>query len=193
MGFVAALPRRMTFSDLERLPEDRHRFELYGGTLSEMTPPTFVHQHVLLHTAMVVHEYARRVGGVAVIAPLDIVFSEYDVVQPDVVFFRPERRQLVRPRRMVTRDRPDIAVEVLSPSTAANDRGCKKRMFARFGVPEYWIVDADACTLEILSLQGEHYETARAPTNHDPVVISPLFSDFGFLLAELFDNLWLTN
>jgi Uma2 family endonuclease len=189
MGSVAALPRRMTFSDLKRLPEDGRRFELYGGEVCEMTVPTFVHQHVLLHTGLVVHEYARRVGGVAVIASFDIAFSDYDVVQPDVAFFRPERRQLVKPRG-ATRDRPDIVVEVLSPITEANDRGRKLRMFARYGVPEYWIIDPDVCTLEILSLQGEQYEIARPPTNRDPIETSPLFDDFGCLLVSLFDNIW---
>ena len=63
---------------------------------------------------------------------------------------------LVKPRQ-ATRDRPDIVVEVLSPGTKANDRGRKLRMFAQYGVPEYWIIDPDACTLEILSLRGEHY------------------------------------
>jgi Uma2 family endonuclease len=191
MGSVAALPRKTTFSDLERLPEDGRRFELYDGEVCEMTAPTFVHQHVLLYTAMVVEEYARRVGGVAVIAPFDIVFSEHDVVQPDVVFFRPERAHLVKPRT-ATRARPDIAIEILSPSTRSNDRGRKLRMFAHYGVPEYWIIDPDACTLEILSLEGEHYRTTRPPTDQSNIVTSPLFDDFRFMFVRLFDRLWST-
>ena len=80
---------------------------------------------------------ACRAGpeGVALAAPLDVVFDEYDVLQPDVLFFRAERRHLVRPDA-VTRHAPDVAVEVFSPSTAAADRGRKMRTFARYGVPE---------------------------------------------------------
>ena len=65
-------------------------------------------------------------GGAALAAPLDVVFDEYDVLQPDVLFFRAERRHLIRPDA-VTRHAPDIAVEVLSPSTAAADRSRKMR------------------------------------------------------------------
>jgi Uma2 family endonuclease len=191
MGSVAALPRKMTFSDLERLPEDGRRFELYDGEVSEMTAPSFVHQRVLLYTAMVVEEYARRVGGAAVPAPFDIVFSDRDVVQPDVVFFRPERIHLIKPSG-ATRVRPDIVVEILSPSTKGNDRGRKLRMFEQYGVPEYWIIDGDACTLEILSLEGVHYRTARPPSDQSNVVISPLFPDFRFMFVRLFDRLWST-
>jgi Uma2 family endonuclease len=191
MGSVAALPRKTTFSDLERLPEDGRRFELYDGEVWEMTAPTFVHQRVLLYTAMVLEEYARRDGGAAVIAPFDIVFSDYDVVQPDVVYFRPERIHLLKPRA-TTRVRPDIAVEILSPSTKSNDRGRKLRMFERYGVPEYWIIDGDDCTLEILSLEGEHYRTVRPPSDKSNVVISPLFPDLRFMFITLFDRLWST-
>ena len=65
-------------------------------------------------------------GGAALAAPLDVVFDKYDVLQPDVLFFRAERRHLIRPDA-VTRHAPDVAVEVLSPSTAAADRGRKMR------------------------------------------------------------------
>ena len=87
-------------------------------------------------------------------APLDIVFDEYDVVQPDVVFFRVERRHLVQ-LDAVTRDAPDIAVEVLSPSTAVTDRGRKMQMFARYGVLEYWIVDPNNRTADLHVLAKE--------------------------------------
>lgn len=59
-----------------------------------------------------------------------------------------------------TRVPPDLAVEVLSRSTEARDRGRKMRMFARFGVPEYWIVDPVANTLEIYALSGLEYRAA---------------------------------
>ena len=88
------------------------------------------------------------------------MFGEYDVVQPDVVFFRAERSHLVRLDE-VTRAAPDIAVEVLSPSTASIDRGRKMRMFARYGVPEYWIVDPVRLEIEVHVLENRAYRRAQ--------------------------------
>ena len=104
-------------------------------TLAGVVPsPLPRHQFAVQAVFLLLHEHARTSGGVALAAPLDIVFDEYDVLQPDVLFFRAERRHLIRPDA-VTRHAPDVAVEVLSPSTAAADRGRKMRTFARYGVP----------------------------------------------------------
>lgn len=104
------------------------------------------------------------------VAPFDIVFDEYDVVQPDVVFFRAERVRLLD-LDAVTRAAPDVAVEVLSPSTAAIDRGRKMRMFARYGVPEYWIVDPLRRRIEIHVLDPETraWHAAQTARNEDTV------------------------
>jgi Uma2 family endonuclease len=184
MSSVGLLPRMMTWSELEKLPEDGPRIELYDGEVWVMPAPTFVHQDVVLNTAIMLREYAKRAGGLAVVSPFDIVFSERNVVQPDVVFFLPERKELVKPR-VVTRYRPDIAVEILSPTTKSNDLGRKLRMFARYEVPEYWILDADRRTIDIRSLRGSFYEvTVKASS--DDVVTSPLLPDLSFPLARLF-------
>jgi Uma2 family endonuclease len=74
----------------------------------------------------VLRGYAAQHGGFAVTSPIDIVFSDYDVIQPDVVFFRRERQHLIDLDAPI-RQAPDLCVEVLSPSTAATDRGRKMR------------------------------------------------------------------
>jgi Uma2 family endonuclease len=186
MGSVAALPRKMTFSDLERLPEDGRRFELYDGEVWEMPSAMPRHQAAADNALELLRGYRKRGGGRAISAPLDIVFSKYDVVQPDVVYFLPERAHVVNPGK-VTRDRPDLAVEVLSPGTESNDRGRKLRMFARYGVPEYWILDPVEHTLEILSLRGDLYVTALE-AGGDTVVTSPLLADLSFPVSQLFED-----
>jgi Uma2 family endonuclease len=92
-------------------------------------------------------------------APLDIVLSEHNVVQPDLLYFRPERRHVIQDWE-ATRAAPDLAVEVLSRSTEMRDRGRKMQLLARFGVPEYWIVDPAKTLLEIYALRGSVYELA---------------------------------
>ena len=117
--------------------------------------------------------------GVALAAPHDVVFDEYDVLQPDVLFFRAERRHLVRPDA-VTRHAPDVAVEVLSPSTAAADRGRKMRTFARYDVPECWIVDPARERIEIHVLDAGACRLAQAAAPGDtvrPVLLAGLTFD----------------
>ena len=136
MGAVDRVQPRVSYADLERTPEDGRRYELYDGEVYVVPAPMPRHQRVQMRLVEWFDHYAESVGGFAVDAPIDIVFSEYDVLQPDVVFFRPERAHLVD-LDCVIRHVPDLCVEILSPSTEATDRGRKMQMLARYGVPEY--------------------------------------------------------
>jgi Uma2 family endonuclease len=186
MSFVGLLPRRMTYSELLLLPEDGPRIELYDGEVWEMPSATLDHQQVALNTALLFREYERRAGGRVAIAPLDVIFSEVNVVQPDVLYFVDERVPLLMADKR-PRYRPDLVVEILSPTTEKNDKGRKLRMFARYEVPEYWIVDADVRTLEIRSLRGSFYEVT-VEASGDAVVTSPLLQNLSFPLPRLFED-----
>jgi Uma2 family endonuclease len=118
------------------------------------------HQRVQMRLGEWLDEHSESIGGFAVDSPIDIVFSEHDVLQPDVVFFRPERAHLIDLDRVI-RHAPDLCVEILSPSTEATDRGRKMQMFARYGVPEYWIVDPAQEVLEVLRLEAGSYVLAQ--------------------------------
>ena len=172
------------YSDLLVMPEDGRRYEIHGGELVVVPSPLPVHQIVAGEIFTLLNDYKRRYGGLALAAPLDIVFDEHDVAQPDVVFFRVERRHLVQPYA-VTRAAPDIAVEVLSPSTAAVDRGRKMQMFARYGVPEYWIVDPVHRQIDVHVLADGAYRRAQAALAED-TVRSVLLPDLTFDAARLF-------
>ena len=175
---------RFGYSDLLSMPEDGRRYEIHGGELVVVAAPLARHQIAVFEIAVVLNDYGHRSGGRAVTAPFDIVFDEHDVVQPDVVFFRAERSHLVH-LDLVTRAVPDIAVEVLSPSTAAIDRGRKMRMFARYGVPEYWIVDPVRLEIEVHALENGAYRRAQLATGVD-TVRSALLPDLTFTAARIF-------
>jgi Uma2 family endonuclease len=147
---------RVGYTDLLHQPEDGRRYEIYDGEVFVVPSPLPLHQIVADNIAELLRGYAQAHGGIAITSPLDIVFSEYNVLQPDVVFFSAVRRHLVKLREVI-RDHPDLVVEVLSPSTQATDRGRKLQAFARFGVPEYWIIDPDAPSIEILKLEAGAY------------------------------------
>ena len=113
------------------------------------------------------------------------MFDEFDVLQPDALFFRAERGHLVEPAA-VTRHAPDIVVEVLSPSTAAVDRGRKMGTFARYGVPECWIVDPVARKIEVHALVGGTCREAHA-AGVDDTVESALLPDLRFDAGRVFE------
>ena len=166
-------PRR-GYADLLSMPDDGRRYEIHGGELVMVPAPIMRHQFAALEIVTVLNDYRRRSGGLAVPAPFDVVFDEHDVLQPDVVFFRAERLHLLDPDGPA-RAAPDLVVEVLSASTAQLDRGRKMRTFARYAVPEYWIVDPLRRRIEVHVLDrdardaGGAYRRAQAAAPGDTV------------------------
>lgn len=168
MAAVGAVKRRVSYADLERWPEDGRRYELYDGEVRVVPSPLPVHQLVAMNLVDIFRTCGHTHGGLVLVSPIDIIFSDYDVIQPDVVFFEASRRHLVHLDAPI-RHHPDIAVEVLSPSTRAIDRGRKMEMLAGYGVPEYWIVDPDAETIELYVLRGDGYALAQRAAGTDKV------------------------
>ena len=163
---------RVSFADLEQWPDDGRRDELYDGEVFVVPSSLPLHQVVSSRLNDVLRDYVRTHGGIVLYAPLDIVLTDYDVVQPDLLFFTRQRQDLIDLRK-VTRRRPDLAIEILSPSTASNDRGRKLRLLARHGVQEYWLVDPDAVTIEVYALRRDQLLLASTAIGTD-AVRSPL-------------------
>jgi Uma2 family endonuclease len=178
---------RLSYADLERMPDDGKRYELYDGEAVVVPAPVPRHQLAAQSILRALTAYAAKNGGAVLISPIDIVFTDHDVLQPDIVFFTAERAHLIDPDRAI-RDAPDLAVEVLSPSTAARDRGRKKEMFARFGVPEYWIVDPKAETIEVYALIGKEYHLEQC-AEADGRLRSLVLPELELELAEAFRGL----
>jgi Uma2 family endonuclease len=124
-----------------------------------------------LHLAL--SDYVNEHGGIVLFAPLDIVLTEYDVVQPDLLLFTWERQHLLNLRK-VTPVPPDLAIEIVSPSAAGNDRGRKMRLLAQHGVQEYWLVDPEAVAIEVYGLRGNQFSLAGTATGTDRVASSLL-------------------
>ena len=184
MASMQDVQPRVGYADLERMPDDGRRYEIHGGELVVVPSPLPRHQLAALAIVRILDDYIARRGGLVLTAPLDIVLDEFDVVQPDVLFFRAERRHLVQPDT-VTRHAPDIVVEVLSPSTTATDRGRKRWLFARYGVPEYWIVDPVARQVEVHALEEGAYRTTQIASGEETVQ-SVLLPDLTFDAARVF-------
>ena len=91
--------------------------------------------------------------GKIYVAPFDVVLSDTDVVQPDVIFVSNQRSDIITADNV--RGAPDLVVEILSPATAERDRTLKLDLYAQHGVQEYWIVDPDPKTITVLVRAGK--------------------------------------
>src|SRR6187402_933209 len=139
---------RVTFAELARWPDDGRQYELYDGEVIVVPAPFPRHQQVVTEVQYVLRSYAESAGDLVLAAPVDIVLSKHNVVQPDVVFIRHDRRHLIDMMKPI-RVPPDLVVEVLSRKTELRDRSRKAELFARFGIPEYWIVNPVKNTIEV--------------------------------------------
>ena len=156
-----ALPNpriKFTYEDYVNAPEDK-RYELLDGELLMTPAPGERHQSTvaLLGWKLIQFVSENRLGRVY-IAPFDVVLSDTDVVQPDLLFVSNERAHIVTPANI--RGAPDLVVEILSPSTAERDRSFKRTLYAKHGVMEYWMVDAAAKTVTVLRLGERRFDVA---------------------------------
>jgi Uma2 family endonuclease len=161
MASVEAADSRLTYADLERWPDDGKQYELYDGEVRMVPSPAFLHQIVLANLLDRLQEYRKTDGGLVVPAPLDIVFREDTVLQPDAMFFADGTLPQLDPHGPI-RCVPDLVVEILSPSTSNWDRTRKHRVYAGHGVAEYWIIDPGNETIEILELKDGDYRVAAS-------------------------------
>ena len=178
----------LTYRDYAALPDDGKRYEIHDGELSVTPAPTSDHQivSVELLTALDRHVRARSLGLV-LHAPLDVILSDTagdtTIVQPDIVYL--DRERLPALHRRGVEGPPTLVIEILSPTTAATDRGRKREVYARYGVPNFWLVDADVRVIEAYVLRGGEYTLAVAATGGLPLDLPP-FVDLGLVP----DSLW---
>ena len=172
---------KLTYEDYASLPDDE-RYELIDGELIIMTSPTAFHQALLKKLASAFMVLESRGLGTMFFAPLDVILSNFDVVQPDLIFISGERGSIIRD---YIRGAPDLLVEILSPSTERRDRIIKRDLYARHGVREYWLVDPYAKTVTVLLLSAGGYDT-HAVYGEGDTLTSPTLPGFALDLGGLF-------
>lgn len=174
---------RFTYEDYLRLPEGR-RYEIIDGDLFMTPAPTPYHQLVAINllTSLREHVLARRLGTV-LIAPCDVVLSQTDVVQSDVLFISAERSSIITEKYISAA--PDLVVEVLSPGTAERDQTLKRKLYARFGVRELWIVDPEKKTVEVLVNETDGFRR-HALLAAGGTLRSPLLPDIFIPIESVF-------
>jgi Uma2 family endonuclease len=181
MGFPAT---KLTYHDYLLLPENGKRYEILDGDLYMTPAPTPRHQLIVTRLNHILMTYLdTHAIGTFLTAPTDVLLSDTDIVQPDLLFIRQGGAAAITDKNI--EGPPDLVIEILSPATAARDRNLKRKRYEHFRIPEYWLVDPDANTFEILVLKGGHY-ARHACIARPAQATSPLFPgltlDLGWIL-----------
>jgi Uma2 family endonuclease len=173
----------LTYKDYEALPADGRRYEIHDGELSVTPAPSPQHQMVTRNLFRLLDHHVRTTGiGEVLFSPIDVILSETSIVQPDLVYLDPTRLGAISRRGI--EGAPTLVVEVLSPSTTLIDRSAKRQLYARHGVPYYWLVDPEGRAVEALSLGQEGYALTARVSGGEPVRLPP-FPDLTFVPAVL--------
>jgi Uma2 family endonuclease len=174
---------KFTVDDYMTTPDDK-RYQLLDGELILAPSPTDKHQAVVGELFVALHQFITQnnLGRVRV-SPYDVVLSNYDVAQPDILFVSNERSDIIVGPNI--RGAPDLVVEILSPSTSRYDRGYKRALYSRHGVREYWLVDPDNETVEVLAESNEGL-TLVATYHKGATLTSPLLEGLAIDLEQIF-------
>jgi Uma2 family endonuclease len=174
---------KFTVKDYMSTPEGT-RYQLLDGEMILAPSPTQKHQSLLANLYRLVYAFVAEGDlGRVWFAPLDVVLSNYDVAQPDLMFVSNERAGIVTDANV--QGAPDLVVEILSPSTSGYDQGYKRALYARHEVLEYWLVDPDAETVEVLVLGADGFQS-HGVYGSSGELSTPLMESLSLDLNELF-------
>ena len=174
---------RLTYEDYAKTPDDE-RWELLNGELVMVPAPNTFHQSAQVGLGWRMARFVEQGGlGRVFFAPTDVVLSDTNVVQPDLLFVSTEREHIITHPNI--QGAPDLAVEIRSPSTAERDLTVKRRLYEEHGVKEYWLVDPDAMTVTVLLL-GEHGYREAGAYRSGQSFDSPTLEGFSVSLDEIF-------
>lgn len=168
------------------MPDDGKRREIVEGELYVTPSPNLNHQRISRRIELALANYleAHTIGEIFY-APMDVILSDTDIVEPDLFIVLNERREILK---TWVEGAPDLAVEILSLTTSDRDRGPKLKAYARHGVTEYWIVDPDQRAIEVYRLGRGRYRSPQIFREPESLT-SLMLPNFALSLAEVFRSL----
>ena len=177
----------LTIADLEAMPDDDgNRYELIEGELYVSCAPGLTHQIVSDNIVHLIRTYLDDHPIGIVVSTIGLILSNYSGVIPDIVFFRHEDYD-----RLVSNERlyaaPEIVVEILSSGSdnIRRDRVAKHKLYSKYGVKEYWLVDREKQALEVYRLSGATLELA-AQLRGDDELTTPILPEFSCQANQIF-------
>ena len=180
---VAKPTTKLTYQDYARTPEGEI-WELIDGEKFMPPSPGAAHQRIDMRLGSRLHAFVDdRALGEVFSAPFDVVLSDLDVVQPDLLFVSNERSHIVTHANV--RGAPDLVVEIRSPSTAGRDWTIKRDLYARYGVKEYWVVDPNERRIWVMLLGDGSLDEVGSYGTGD-VLASPTLEGLTIDLDDIF-------
>ena len=178
---MALLDRwKLTYEDYLSFPDDGRRHEIIDGEHYVTPAPIPRHQLAVTELVLALGNWCGERGSGRVIAsPIDVLFEDTSVVQPDLVWIAEERWSIVSDTNV--QGAPDLVVEVLSPTTRRTDEIIKRKLYERFGVREYWLIDLEIEAVKVWRLEAERFVRVSELTLEDDAVLTSLLL-FGFAL-----------
>ncbi len=172
-----------TYDDLFNLPDDGKHYEIIDGELYELPPPSLEHARVIMRLVRLLLPEVDQLGGELLTAPVGLFLPDTDPVEPDLLVLTADQLHLGSRRGI--EGPPALVIEVLSPSNPEHDRITKRALYARGGVPEYWLVSPEAAVIEVLALEDGAYRTHVRAGGDEPVT-STVLPDFAFPASAAF-------
>ncbi len=174
----------LTVEDYRLLPDAGPRYQLIEGDLFMAPAPNRYHQDISGNIFLILAKYLeKRPIGKLYTAPFDVYFDEINVHQPDLVFVSKKNRSVLT--YAGAQGAPDFLVEILSPKTAELDKKPKRRVFARSGVKELWIIDPEKKLIRVYHLQKDAERPAATYSEKDTFA-SPQFPGLKIKGAKVF-------
>jgi Uma2 family endonuclease len=178
---------KLTYDDFVLFPDDGQRHELIDGEHFVTPSPNIRHQQILFNLTLLLGSWLEHhpIGRVF-FAPLDVVFSHFDVVEPDLLYLSNERMAEIVTLQHV-RGAPELVVEIGSPGTRQRDETIKRRLYEHFGVTEYWVVDPELDVVRIYRREGDEYARANELSREAAdAITTPLIPGLEMPLERIF-------
>lgn len=177
---------KFTYEDYLLFPDDGKRHELIDGEHYVTPSPITKHQKILgnIFIPLGTHIQKNKIGQLFA-APMDVVLSDIDVVQPDLLFITNNRASIITEKNI--QGAPDLVVEILSESSRKTDEMIKRKLYERYRISEYWIVDPELESVKIYRLSDTGYSRiAELSVEANDTLTSPLFPDWQLSLSLIF-------
>lgn len=190
MPVVSRPHKKLTAAEFLLWPDDGQHRELIGGVEYVTPSPKVTHQELVgrLHLAIGNFLATRRGLGRIFVARLDVVLSDYDVVEPDLLFVAGDQQRILTEANV--QGAPALVIEILSPSTRRRDEGIKRRLYDEKGVREYWLVDPKGMRVSVCRRadDGTFPLVATLGASDDGRLTTPLLPEFQLALRDLFEE-----
>ncbi|HVQ14795.1 MAG TPA: Uma2 family endonuclease [Vicinamibacterales bacterium] len=180
---------KLTYDDFVQFPDDGQRHELIDGEHYVTASPNTKHQRISINLTVLIGGWLERNPmGELFHAPFDVVFSEFDVVEPDLLYLSKARAaDALTPLHV--RGVPELVIEIGSPSTRKRDETTKRRLYERTGVSEYWVIDTEIDAVRIYRREGDAFgRVVELSADAGDVLTTPLLSGLDLLLSRVFKS-----